>query len=156
MKLFRFLLLLLFLSNAYADGVIKKYPGDFGLNCNYSSKSNNYPIILIYSPKNNVTWVGERTPKDLFYRTNLIYDLVKTDKVIAFKITGRGSVSNWTLDRSTLEITEKYYFEYLKRDSIFNYNCDLLPDDDFISSIKYYLEKYPPPPPPPPRAPNKL
>ena len=81
---------------------------------------------------------------------------MKTDKVIAFKITGSGSVNNWTLDRSTLKITEKYYFEYLKRDSIFNYKCDLLPDDDFISSIKYYLEKYPPPPPPPPRAPNKL
>ena len=155
MKLFRFLLLLLFLSNAYADGVIKKYPGDFGLNCNYDDKSNKYPIIIIYSPENNVTWKGESTPKDLFYRINLIYGLVKTDKEIKFNLSGP-TYTLWTLDRSTLKITEKYYFEYLKRDVINNYNCDLLPDDDFISSIKYYLEKYPPPPPPPPRAPNKL
>jgi hypothetical protein len=155
MKLFRFLLLLLFLSNAYAYADVKKYPGDFGLNCNYTDKSATYPIILIYSPKNNVTWIGQRTPNDLFRPINLIYNLVKTDKEIKFNQSGPVS-KLWTLDRSTLDITVKFYFEYLKRDDYTYYNCDLLPDDDFISSIKYSLEKYPPPPPPPPRAPNKL
>lgn len=64
--------------------------------------------------------------------------------------------SEWTIDRSTLNASNRYWMEFLKNFERHYYKCELLKNEDFIETINYFKEKNPPRSPAPPRAPNKI
>jgi len=160
LKALSFLLPLLFFSNAFAE--VKKYPNDFALICE-DSRPTDKKIIIIYSPKNNMTWVGERSPREFFEKYAIIdpASYKKNEKSISFTswmLTGsiQSIESEWTIDRSTLNASNRYWMEFLKNFERHYYKCELLKNEDFIETINYFKEKNPPRSPAPPRAPNKI
>jgi hypothetical protein len=131
----------------------KKYPNDFALICEDSrSRYSTFDkVVIIYSPKNDVAWVGKKTSKELFEKYAIIdqASYKKNEKLISFKswiLTGstQSIESEWTIDRSVLNASNRYWMEYLKNFEQLYYSCEPLKDDDFIETINYFKEKYPP------------
>jgi hypothetical protein len=139
----------------------KKYPNDFALTCE-DSRPSDKKIIIIYSPKNDMTWVGERSPREFFEKYAIIdpASYKKNEKSISFKswmLTGsiQSIESEWMIYRSSLNTSNRFYSEFLKVFEQHFYKCEPLKNEDFIETINYFKEKNPPRPTTQ-RAPNKI
>lgn len=91
-------------------------------------------------------YIGQRTTNPFFRTEEIIPKSVeKNANVIKFKarpVDGNKEY-NYTITRQTLDVFMSYYNSVIKREDTTRYSCQLMDDADFISTMKYDMERNP-------------